>query len=336
MKISYIIPTYNSSATILKCLDSIYNVAIKECDFEVIIIDDCSIDNTVSIVHEYALSKRNMTLLCQNINKRQGAARNRGLSVAKGDYITFVDSDDVILSGIQDAINRAENTHVDLVYCSCLHEISRDKENLKEIDMPEGTIVNGVKFCEQYQHEGVFWYPWGILYKRSWLVSLNCPFVEGRQHEDRDWLAYVMCNANTITYSKTPMYRYVFNPKSTCHLPQYSTIFDHVASGIRHVNLSKQLAHICPNLSETLYVFGIDEICKSLRIKNLTKYPLKNNRYLYKEKNMSSLICDLKRIFTKQKLPIDVALVIYHPIIAIILVFITTPIAFFLRSIKHQ
>ena len=204
-KLSYIIPTYNAIETVGRTLDGIYATSLPEKDFEVIVVDDCSKDNTCELVKQYAQKHSNMQLLRQPQNHRQGAARNRGLEIAKGEYVTFVDSDDIILEGIVSALHIAENSQVDLVYCSCYHEKTPTDVVLKEIDMDECAVMCGIEFCEKYQHEGVFWYPWGILYRREWLVALNYSFIEDRQHEDRDWLAYIMSHAGTIANSKQPM-----------------------------------------------------------------------------------------------------------------------------------
>lgn len=75
---SFIIPAYNASMTIVRCLDSIYKLSLNENEYEVLVIDDCSIDNTVEIVEGYAKRRTNITLLRQLENHRQGAARNRG------------------------------------------------------------------------------------------------------------------------------------------------------------------------------------------------------------------------------------------------------------------
>ena len=336
MKLSYIIPTYNAVETVGRTLDGIYATSLPEKDFEVIVVDDCSKDNTCELVEQYAHKHSNLQLLCQPQNHRQGAARNRGLEVAKGEYITFVDSDDIILEGIVAASQIAEQCRADMVYCSCYHEKTPTEVVLKEIDMDENAVMRGVEFCEHYQHEGVFWYPWGILYRREWLVGLKFPFIEDRQHEDRDWLAYIMSHAGTIVNSKQPMYRYVCNPNSTCRMPRYSTIFDHVASGIRHVDLSEQLKAVCPKLSATLYAFGMEEIHHSIRLRNLTKFTWVDNKHLYDTQHLQPLMTDLRRICRTYPVPREVHIVAYCPLITKLTTFFASPLASVIRKLKHQ
>ena len=108
MLFSIIIPCYNSSQTIFRCLDSAYALPVDETEFEVIVVDDCSMDGTVQTIESYAGNHSNLVLLVQPENNRQGAARNRGVSIAQGKYILFLDSDDEHDLGVLSAIALAE------------------------------------------------------------------------------------------------------------------------------------------------------------------------------------------------------------------------------------
>ena len=70
-----------------------------------IVVDDCSTDNTLDALNDYASKHSNMVVLHQEVNQRQGAARNRGIDVAKGEYIAFCDADDTIVAnGVMNAL----------------------------------------------------------------------------------------------------------------------------------------------------------------------------------------------------------------------------------------
>ena len=115
--VSFIIPAYNAADTIVRCLDSIYALSLKPDEFEVIVIDDASTDNTVSVIGNWKLENGDCKLevLRQPENHRQGAARNRGLKVAKGEHICFVDADDAVTEGIVKAIRMAKEKDADMV-----------------------------------------------------------------------------------------------------------------------------------------------------------------------------------------------------------------------------
>ena len=91
IKISVIIPVYNVEQYLPKCLDSVLNQTLK--DIEIICINDESPDNCAQILEEYQKRDSRIIILNQK-NSGQGSARNRGLEIAKGKYIQFLDSDD--------------------------------------------------------------------------------------------------------------------------------------------------------------------------------------------------------------------------------------------------
>lgn len=91
--VSIITPAYNASGYITETIDSIKNQTYE--DWELIVIDDCSTDNTVEVVNQYQLQDKRIRLIRAEINGGVATARNLGLQVAKGDYIAFLDSDDL-------------------------------------------------------------------------------------------------------------------------------------------------------------------------------------------------------------------------------------------------
>ena len=92
--ISIIIPIYNAEKFLAKCLDSILAQTYK--NFEVICVDDCSTDNSLSILEQYAKQYSCIKVISHKKQKKQGAARNSGLNIAQGKYVTFIDADDYI------------------------------------------------------------------------------------------------------------------------------------------------------------------------------------------------------------------------------------------------
>ena len=94
-RISIIIPVYNSAKYLRKCLDSVFSQTYN--DYEVIAINDGSADNSLGILNEYAKQHKNLKIIDNVINLGAGISRNRGIELATGDYVMFVDSDDYIL-----------------------------------------------------------------------------------------------------------------------------------------------------------------------------------------------------------------------------------------------
>ena len=105
-KINYtiIIPVYNAEETIKRCIDII--LAEKEPNIEIVLVNDGSTDKSLSICESYSNEHENIVVI-NKVNGGAASARNAGLSKASGKYVTFVDSDDAILPGYFDNLNRA-------------------------------------------------------------------------------------------------------------------------------------------------------------------------------------------------------------------------------------
>ena len=113
-KVSIIVPVYNSGKYLKTCLDSLVNQTLK--DIEIIAVDDCSTDNSLLILMDYAKKYHNIKVYHNRENLGQGASRNRGLDIARGEYIGFVDSDDYIrYTMYEDMYKAAVNNSAPLV-----------------------------------------------------------------------------------------------------------------------------------------------------------------------------------------------------------------------------
>ena len=117
-KISVIVPVYKAEKFLSNCIKSILNQTYH--DLEVILVDDGSPDSSGQICEEYAKKDNRIKVIHQK-NAGVAAARNVGLDLATGDYITFVDSDDYIRPQMYEKMLKcAQNNHCDLVMCDCM------------------------------------------------------------------------------------------------------------------------------------------------------------------------------------------------------------------------
>ena len=91
---SIIIPAYNTEDFIEECILSVLKQAECGCEYEVIVIDDCSTDSTLEIVK--GITSNNLLILKAEMNSGPGAARNKGIEVASGEWVLFLDSDDIL------------------------------------------------------------------------------------------------------------------------------------------------------------------------------------------------------------------------------------------------
>lgn len=129
--VSYIVPVYNKEMYIEQCVTSIEKNGIDS--YEIIIIDDGSTDNSLSLINELKKNNDRINCIKQN-NKGVSAARNLGIKKAKGKYVQFVDSDDLLNSNyLIEIMKIIENSEVDIIFFDYLNFYSYD-EIIEELD----------------------------------------------------------------------------------------------------------------------------------------------------------------------------------------------------------
>jgi glycosyltransferase involved in cell wall biosynthesis len=117
-QVSIIVPVYNVRRYIDRCIVSILQQTQSE--FEVIFVDDCSTDDSASAVQRFARNDSRIVFVAHDRNRGLGAARNTGISIARSDYITFVDSDDFIDANLlEEMIKGSDSGHYDIVETGC-------------------------------------------------------------------------------------------------------------------------------------------------------------------------------------------------------------------------
>ena len=263
-RFSIIIPAYNAQATIDRCLDSIYALPVSESDFEVIVIDDCSTDGTVAAIKRYGENHDNLTLLTQPHNHRQGAARNRGLSVAKGNYIVFLDSDDEVGSGILPAVSCAEKNTLEMIAIKN-ERISAGGERLKEhmLRYTPDDVFSGIDF--QINHPYWCTAPWGYIYLKSFLDSVKYPFFEDVLYEDSDFVSVNLFHAKRMGYCDICAYYAYDNPSSTTNTVSYKNACDYALLGTRMLSFYHRIKDLEPRYADIILEGGSYNIMKSFR-----------------------------------------------------------------------
>lgn len=213
MKISLIIPVYNVEKYLHKCFDSIVKQTYK--NLEVIIVNDGSTDGSDRIIEEYAEKYDNFRAF-KIENRGQGGARNYGLSIATGEYICFLDSDDYIsedcIEKLADAVKKYD---CDMVACNN-YDVTED-----------GTILNLYKNkfknrCTNVEEEPEILFnrvsPWGKLFKKELFEGVE--FVTRKWYEDMRLTPKLCIRAKKIAYIDDALFFYVQRQGSTMNNSQ--------------------------------------------------------------------------------------------------------------------
>ena len=213
-KISVIVPIYNAEKYLKRCVDSIVNQSYK--NLEIILVDDGSPDGCPELCDTFAKTDKRIKVL-HKPNGGVSSARNEGLKIATGDFVTFVDSDDYILQDYIEKSVSVVDKNTDLVVAGLT--IIDDNKNTK-ITSPETNnndlILENADNFMRFLIDGHFDIVVNKLYKRSLITSeflKNQPLGEDRLFN----LAYFKNIKNKIATIDKPGYVYEFNTSSACH-----------------------------------------------------------------------------------------------------------------------
>ena len=168
-KVSVIIPVYNAHDYLARCLDSVCNQTLK--DIEIIAIDDCSTDDSLKILHEYAEKYPQLRVFAHKTNGGESRARNTGLDNATGEYLAFIDNDDTVdLDFYEKLYNKAAETHADIV---------KAEAHIFETDGTER--YDGLNEQIRKHNSKLFFssYWWTAIYKRTLIEANNIRFLAG-------------------------------------------------------------------------------------------------------------------------------------------------------------
>lgn len=176
IKISVIIPVFNSENFIERCLNSVFKQTLK--DIEIIIVDDCSNDNTISVIQNCIRTNTGIPVQIIHNERNCGVStsRNNGLKVAKGEFIYFCDNDDWIAPDMLETMySSAINNNSDLVMCDFTAEYQNRTEVI-EIQYPQ----NSGKVSALKKYLSSIWNPiWNIIALKSLFIDNNIFFPAG-------------------------------------------------------------------------------------------------------------------------------------------------------------
>lgn len=211
-KVSVIIPVYNAEEHLSEAVDSVLNQDFK--DLEVICVDDGSTDKSSSILHKYQQDDPRLKIFPQQ-NSGGSAARNTGLAHAEGDYIMFLDSDDVYADGvIGDAYNCAQDNNVDIVFYNFARFVGKPSRfAIKNRRAPKENINYFTKqtYADRFFNDFAI-ITWNKLIRRSVISENSLVFdVQLSHNHDVDFSIRLMLAANNYAWLDRVGYFYRSN-----------------------------------------------------------------------------------------------------------------------------
>ena len=232
-KISIIIPVYNTAKYLKRCLDSVLAQSYK--DFEMVIINDGSTDNSEQIINEY---KDKYPDLISYYNK---STRNFGIEKAKGEYIMFLDSDDYIDKVLLKTLEQYTNKDIDLIK----FKLQRVDEEGKTLEIVPGATFEETTgedgFNKLYSTDVLLDSPCVYLIKKEIFAKNNLKFTVGTEHEDFGLIPFIIVLAKTMVSVNFYGYFYIQSDNSITRNEDYKRTIKKAYDALKHYDNAIQL-----------------------------------------------------------------------------------------------
>lgn len=285
-KVSVIVPVYNTEKYLRRCLDSLVNQTID--NIEIIVINDCSPDNSKEILKEYEKKYKDKIKVFHNkTNKGIGYNRNYGIEKANGEYIGFVDSDDWVNETMYDKLyKKAKKDNLDLVLCN-FHKMLERENDLQEIASNEISYFKNTNLKQTPNLLlDVELAPWNKLYKKELLDGINFP--ENLKYEDTIFVLKAMARSKKIGMVDEKLNYYLVRSKSE------TTVMNKKVYDILRV--SKMMID---ELKTHDYYNDVKDYAEAMTIRNLFRYTLQQ-RYQKDKKLANEFIDDTFKFLNKE------------------------------------
>lgn len=291
IRVSIVVPVYNSHATLPKCLDSL--IAQTWEDLEIICINDKSKDNSIDIIKEYQHKDSRVKLVDHAENMNAGGARNSGIRTATGDYVCFCDNDDWMTpDAIEILVNASDNGRIDFVlpqWCQYWNEQrSVVKKNL---------IIDGGKKenCEYALLHG--YRMLGCLIRRDIFIENNLFYPEKTFFEDNAIAMSLLFSANEIKVVDKVLYYYQMVEGSSSRSISLVKIVDRIKTSKMAISNLERLGFINDeNRGKTDYLF----LCYSYH----TIRMLANDGSKEAKNYLSDIVEKIKKLMPNTYLPL--------------------------------
>lgn len=308
-KISVVVPIYNVEKYIARCLDSILMQDYE--NLELILINDGSTDNVEAKINTYLEKYPDIIKYIKKDNGGLSDARNKGIEIATGDYIMFVDSDDYLEPNLLKKLSPYIDKEIEMIKFKA-QKVTENGEVLGILDGPIFDITTGEEaFSEMCFEDQLMETAWLYLYKTELIKQNSFKFAKGLYHEDFGLIPLIILKAKTFISTDICGYNYVQSTNSITRTASYEktvkkiydllTHYDNITNSIEKYDIKSKTKENVRIFCTNSILLRINELKKEDRkkiIKEIRKRKMTKN---IKVRNFKQLI---KRIILEINIPL--------------------------------
>lgn len=260
MKLSIIIPVCNVEKYIGPCLESIYRQGLSDGDFEVIVVNDGSTDNSMKVVEDIRLHHHNIQIIHQD-HAGPSVCRNEGMEMAKGEYVLFVDSDDLLMdNGLTVLLKKALDTSADMVVADFMRLNDDEITSVYDSQVTDSQVVDktGLDYYVEDYDPGVGSFIWRILYKRTFLNENHIRLEPGVYYEDIPFLQECYLKAQRVIGVHLLYYIYRIRQRSCTYSFTMKNAMDYntaIANSWRLTEMGNLPERVVTRQKKNIYLF---------------------------------------------------------------------------------
>lgn len=280
VKLSIVIPVYNVDKYIEKCIRSLENQDLSRDEYELIVINDGSTDQSPQIIKNLQKEFNNLILIHKE-NGGLSSARNLGIKHARGKYIWFFDSDDYAEPNVlKKLINRAEKDNLDLLAFNC-YRIQGEKETSMFLSVKKQptTVISGEFYIQEF-FIGIS--AWFFFCKKEILEDHNLLFVEGIIHEDFEFILRLYRHIKRMAFEPIRVYNYVSRDGSITTTRTHEQALKSIHSWQTIIKLRSQDFKDCSSYSKSAQVWINHNKFSALATLFFNKLPLSEKKQEFK------------------------------------------------------
>lgn len=220
MRLSIIVNMYNTAKYMPRCLESLLEQDIPLKEYEIILVDDCSPDNSIDIAKEYSMQYPNIRVYTHDHNKGLAAARNTGIDAAQGQYLCFVDPDDYIeKNSLAVLLKQMDAEQLDMLRFN-YQKVDENYNNVPDSEIEARfdytpKLMTGTEFLAH--RLGIGCYVWAYIYRLEFIRKTDIRFFEGCFFDDTPWLPRILQKAQRVNVTPVRHQYYLQRTGSMVH-----------------------------------------------------------------------------------------------------------------------